>query len=168
MSRVEFLKKFVAFNKRHNVPLWLIKAQLYVILVVCFIHYAIVKGINGVKRAICYPFIKAKECIKKNIRTVFKIECIFIPFIYWKTSTSTTIIFFNLTFIFIIPKRVFPVSSVVFLYILIMPYIFNASAVFAYHDNDNNKYNNCNLFHKFFHNKIVSYKLIYRRPILSK
>lgn len=77
MSRVEFLKKFVAFNKRHNVPLWLIKAQLYVILVVCFIHYAIVKGINGVKRAICYPFIKAKECIKKNIRTVFKIECIF-------------------------------------------------------------------------------------------
>ena len=67
MSRVEFLKKFVAFNKRHNVPLWLIKAQLYVILVVCFIHYAIVKGINGVKRAICYPFIKAKECIKKNI-----------------------------------------------------------------------------------------------------
>ena len=77
MSRVEFLKKFVAFNKRHNVPLWLIKAQLYVILVVCFIHYAIVKGINGVKRAICYPFIKAKECIKKNIRTIFKIECIF-------------------------------------------------------------------------------------------
>ena len=77
MSRVEFLKKFVAFNKRHKVPLWLIKAQLYVILVVCFIHYAIVKGINGVKRAICYPFIKAKECIKKNIRTVFKIECIF-------------------------------------------------------------------------------------------
>ena len=76
MSRVEFLKKFVAFNKRHNVPLWLIKAQLYVILVVCFIHYAIVKGINGVKRAICYPFVKAKEYIKKNIRTVFMIECI--------------------------------------------------------------------------------------------
>ena len=76
MSRVEFLKKFVAFNKRHNVPLSLIKAQLYVILVVCFIHYAIVKGINGVKRAICYPFIKAKEYIKKNIRTVFMIECI--------------------------------------------------------------------------------------------
>ena len=69
MSRVEFLKKFVAFNKRHNVPMWLIKAQLYVILVVCFIHYAICKGINGVKRAICYPFIKMKEYLKKNIRT---------------------------------------------------------------------------------------------------
>ncbi len=77
MSRVEFLKRFVAFNKRHKVPLCLIKAQLYVILVVCFIHYAIVKGLNGIKRAICYPFVKAKECIKKNIRTVFKIECIF-------------------------------------------------------------------------------------------
>ena len=47
MSRVEFLKKFVAFNKRHKVPLPLIKAQLYVILVVCFIHYAIVKGITS-------------------------------------------------------------------------------------------------------------------------
>lgn len=76
MSRVEFLKKFVAFNKRHNVPMWLIKAQLYVILVVCFIHYAICKGINGVKRAICYPFIKMKEYLKKNIRTIVKIECV--------------------------------------------------------------------------------------------
>ena len=76
MTRVEFLKKFVAFNKKHNVPLWLIKAQLYVILVVCFIHYAIVKGINGVKRAICYPFIKTKEYIKKHIRTIFMIECV--------------------------------------------------------------------------------------------
>ena len=76
MTRVEFLKKFVAFNKKHNVPLWLIKAQLYVILVVCFAHYAIVKGINGVKHAISYPFIKTKEYIKKHIRTISMIECV--------------------------------------------------------------------------------------------
>ena len=76
MTRVEFLKKFVAFNKKHNVPLWLIKAQLYVILVVCFIHYVIVKGINGVKNAVCYPFVKAKEYIQKHIRTIFMIECV--------------------------------------------------------------------------------------------
>lgn len=76
MTRVEFLKKFVAFNKKHNVPLWLIKAQLYVILVVCFIHYAIVKGINGVKYAICYPFVKTNEYIKKHIRTISMIECV--------------------------------------------------------------------------------------------
>lgn len=76
MTRVEFLKKFVAFNKKHNVPLWLIKAQLYVILVVCFIHYAIVKGINGVKYAMCYPFIKTKEYIQKHIRTICMVECV--------------------------------------------------------------------------------------------
>lgn len=78
MSRVEFLKKFVAFNKRHKVPLPLIKAQLYVILVVCFIHYAIVKGINGVKYAICYPFVKVRDYCKKNIYKVFQVECIVI------------------------------------------------------------------------------------------
>ena len=76
MSRVEFLKKFVAFNKKHNVPIGLIKAQLYVILVVCFIHYAIVKGINGIKYALCYPFVKLNEFIKKHIRTIFMIECV--------------------------------------------------------------------------------------------
>lgn len=76
MSRVEFLKKFVAFNKRHKVPLPLIKAQLYVILVVCFIHYAIVKGINAIKYAICYPFIKIRDYCRHNIRSIFQIECL--------------------------------------------------------------------------------------------
>lgn len=76
MSRKEFLKRFVALNKKHNVPLCLIKAQLYVILLVCFIHYAIVKGIRAVKYAICYPFVKLKNYIQKNIRIVFQVECI--------------------------------------------------------------------------------------------
>lgn len=76
MSRVEFLKKFVAFNKRHKVPLPLIKAQLYVILVVCFIHYAIVKGIGAVKNAICSPFIKLHRYINANIAQIFQVECV--------------------------------------------------------------------------------------------
>ncbi len=76
MSRVEFLKKFVAFNKKHKVPLPIIKAQLYVILVVCFIHYAIVKGIRTLKQFICSPFIKLHTYFKANIRTIFQIECL--------------------------------------------------------------------------------------------
>lgn len=76
MSRVEFLKKFVAFNKRHNVPLVLIKVQLYVILVVCFIHYAIAKGIRAIKSAMCYPFVKLRDYCKQNIRVIFQIECV--------------------------------------------------------------------------------------------
>lgn len=76
MSRVEFLKKFVAFNKRHKVPLPLIKAQLYVILVVCLIHYAVVKGINAIKYIICYPFIKIRDYFRRNIRSIFQIECL--------------------------------------------------------------------------------------------
>ncbi|MBQ6814391.1 MAG: L,D-transpeptidase family protein [Lachnospiraceae bacterium] len=76
MNRVEFLKKFVAFNKRHKVPNVLIKAQLYVILVVCFIHYAIVKGIRAVKNAICYPFVKMRNYIKQNIRDILQLQCL--------------------------------------------------------------------------------------------
>lgn len=76
MSRVEFLKKFVAFNKRHKVPLPLIKAQLYVILIVCFIHYAIVKGVGTVKNIICSPFVKLHRFIKTNIVQIFQIECL--------------------------------------------------------------------------------------------
>ena len=76
MSRVEFLKKFVAFNKRHKVPLPLIKAQLYVILIVCFIHYAIVKGKNAVKNAIKYPFVMLKKYCRRNIQVIFQIECL--------------------------------------------------------------------------------------------
>lgn len=76
MSRVEFLKRFVAFNKRHKVPIVLIKAQLYVILVVCFIHYAIVKSIGAVKNAICSPFIKLHKYIKKNVVQIFQVECV--------------------------------------------------------------------------------------------
>ena len=72
MSRVEFLKKFVAFNKRHKVPLPLIKAQLYVILIVCFIHYAIVKGKNAVKNAIKYPFVMLKKYCRRNIQVIFQ------------------------------------------------------------------------------------------------
>ncbi len=76
MSRVEFLKKFVAFNKRHKVPIPLIKAQLYVILIVCFIQYAIVKGIGAVKHGICSPFIKLHRYIKSNIVQIFQVECV--------------------------------------------------------------------------------------------
>lgn len=76
MSRKEFLKRFVAFNKKHNVPLCLIKAQLYVILILCFIHYAIVKGIRTVKHAICYPFVKLKNYIQENMRIIFQVECV--------------------------------------------------------------------------------------------
>lgn len=76
MSRVEFLKKFVAFNKKHKVPLPIIKAELYVILIVCFIHYAVVKGIRTLKRLISSPFVKLHIYFKANIRTIFQIECL--------------------------------------------------------------------------------------------
>lgn len=76
MSRVEFLKKFVAFNKKYKVPTPITKLELYLILIVCFIHYAIVKGIRTIKNIICSPFIKLRLYLKKNIRTVFQIECI--------------------------------------------------------------------------------------------
>lgn len=76
MSRVEFLKKFVAFNKKHKIPLPIIKAELYVILVVCFIHYAIVKGIRTLKQLICSPFIKLHTYFRANVRTIFQIECL--------------------------------------------------------------------------------------------
>ena len=76
MSRVEFLKKFVAFNKKHNVPTPITKAELYVILIVCFMHYAIVKGFGTIKNIICSPFIKLRLYFKKNVRTIFQIECI--------------------------------------------------------------------------------------------
>ena len=76
MSRAEFLKKFVAFNKKHRVPLPLIKAQLYVIFIVCFIHYGIVKGIRTLKKLICSPFIKLHTYFKANVKTIFQIECL--------------------------------------------------------------------------------------------
>ena len=76
MSRVEFLKKFVAFNKKHKIPLPIIKAELYVILIVCFIHYAIVKGIRTLKQLICSPFVKLHTYFKENVRTIFQIECL--------------------------------------------------------------------------------------------
>lgn len=76
MSRVEFLKKFVAFNKKHKIPLPIIKAELYVILIVCFIHYAVVKGIRTLKQLICSPFIKLHTYFKENVRTIFQIECL--------------------------------------------------------------------------------------------
>ena len=76
MSRVEFLKKFVAFNKKHKVPTPIIKAQLYVILIVCFIHYAIVKGIRAVKNFICSPFIKLHKYIKENMGAILQMQCL--------------------------------------------------------------------------------------------
>lgn len=76
MSRVEFLKRFVAFNKKHKIPLPVIKAELYVILIICFIHYAVVKGIRTLKQLICSPFIKLHTYFIENVRTIFQIECL--------------------------------------------------------------------------------------------
>lgn len=76
MSRVEFLKKFVALNKKHKVPMVILKAQLYVILAVCFIHYAVVNGLKAVKQWICSPFVKLHIYFKDNVREIFQIECL--------------------------------------------------------------------------------------------
>ena len=76
MSRVEFLKKFIAFNKRHRIPIRLIKFQLYIILIASFIKYIIGICIKKLKYVVSFPFVKLGYLWKHRKRHILIAESI--------------------------------------------------------------------------------------------